>query len=220
MIHSDLSCDKVWDRSPHHAQWCLQWGWHLQKVSKSVSKCNKVWCNRACESQPGLRHRGARVLQNGSPWCREAICKWLLPFSHTFPLHLPYPVHPLPHACIAAGSFANPSLHVYTRSNQLHKRFRSRYNSYCVCSLAAIMGLQQYSAHKQRGLLACKYTMRLFCYDCYSSCETTQQVLFQCSYGISCMPLGIRYYIREDRLSLALLADPTMLYRHRFDLLI
>ena len=71
----------------------------------------------------------------------------------------------------------------------------------------------------QRGLLHI-YMMRLFCYHSYTKCETTQQVLFKCSYGISCMPLGVRYYIREDRLSLALLADPLMEYRPLFDLYI
>ena len=75
------------------------------------------------------------------------------------------------------------------------------------------------------GLLRCMlqahiYMMRLLCYDSYSHCEATKDQLFLCSYGISCMPLGIRYYIREDRLSLALLADPLMEYRPRFDLYI
>jgi hypothetical protein len=71
----------------------------------------------------------------------------------------------------------------------------------------------------QRGLLHI-YMMRLFCYHSYTKCETTQQVLFKCSYGISCMPLGVRYYVREDRRSLALLADPLMEYHPRFDILI
>ena len=63
--------------------------------------------------------------------------------------------------------------------------------------------------------------MRLLCYDCYSSCEATKDQLFKCSYGITALPIqGVRYYIREDRLSLALLADPHMLYRPRFDLYI
>jgi hypothetical protein len=62
--------------------------------------------------------------------------------------------------------------------------------------------------------------MRLFCYDCYSSCEATKDVLFRCSYGICALPLGTRYYIREDRLSLALLADPLLEARPVFDLYI
>ena len=85
----------------------------------------------------------------------------------------------------------------------------------------------------QRGLVQCTrsqhlftagsfaiYYMRLLCYDCYSTCEATRDQLFLCSYGISAMPLGLRYYIREDRLSLALLADPLMEYRPLFDLYI
>jgi len=62
--------------------------------------------------------------------------------------------------------------------------------------------------------------MRLLCYDSYTKCEATKDQLFKCSYGISAMPLGIRYYIREDRLSLALLADPLLEARPIFDLLI
>ena len=62
--------------------------------------------------------------------------------------------------------------------------------------------------------------MRLLCYDSYTTCDATKEVLFRCSYGISAMPLGTRYYIREDRLSLALLADPLLEARPVFDLYI
>jgi hypothetical protein len=63
--------------------------------------------------------------------------------------------------------------------------------------------------------------MRLLCYDSYTEDDSTKDQLFKCSYGITALPIqGVRYYIREDRLSLALLADPHMLYRPRFDLYI
>jgi hypothetical protein len=62
--------------------------------------------------------------------------------------------------------------------------------------------------------------MRLLCYDSYTQDDATKDVLFKCSYGISAMPLGTRYYIREDRLSLALLADPLLEPRPVFDLFI
>ena len=49
--------------------------------------------------------------------------------------------------------------------------------------------------------------MRLLCYDCYSDDDSSKEFLFKCSAWVSAQPLGLRYYIREDRLSLALLAD-------------
>ena len=62
--------------------------------------------------------------------------------------------------------------------------------------------------------------MRLLCYDSYTQDDATKDQLFKCSYGICAMPLGTRYYIREDRLSLALLADPLLEARPVFDLYI
>jgi hypothetical protein len=44
-------------------------------------------------------------------------------------------------------------------------------------------------------------------------------VLGRCSYSYSAMPLGIRFYIREDRLSLALLADTQLVPRPKLDLI-
>ena len=88
------------------------------------------------------------------------------------------------------------------------------------------MQVPLYPRSSQRGLLrymlrAHIYMMRLLCYNSYSTCEATKDQLFLCSYGITALPTqGIRYYIREDRLSLALLADPLMEYRPRFDLYI
>ena len=41
-----------------------------------------------------------------------------------------------------------------------------------------------------------------------------------CSHSYYAQPLGIRFYIREDRLSLALLADSYMIARPRLDLFI
>jgi hypothetical protein len=38
-----------------------------------------------------------------------------------------------------------------------------------------------------------------------------------CSYSYSALPLGIRFYIREDRLSFALLADTHLVARPRLD---
>jgi len=41
-----------------------------------------------------------------------------------------------------------------------------------------------------------------------------------CAHSYSVLNLGIRFYIREDRLSLALLADPTLAPRPKLDLFI
>jgi hypothetical protein len=71
----------------------------------------------------------SRMVQGGA----ERLCVNDYSLSHdSFPhVHLPYL-----HAHIAAGSFAYPILHAHECSFCLCKRFRSRYNSYSVCSLA------------------------------------------------------------------------------------
>ena len=61
------------------------------------------------------------------------------------------------------------------------------------------------------------YMMRLLCYDCYSNEDYVKDQLFLCSAWISAMPFGLRYYIREDRLSLALLADCYLVPRPKLD---
>ena len=82
---------------------------------------------------------------------------------------------------------------------------------------------QPYSyASSQRGLLYYMlqvdiYMMRLYCYDCYSIDESTKDLLFKCSAWVSAQPLGLRYYIREDRLSIALVADSYLVPRPKFD---
>jgi hypothetical protein len=71
----------------------------------------------------------------------------------------------------------------------------------------------------QRGLLYYTdiYCMRLLCYDCYSDDEDTKEFLFKLSAWVSAQPLGLRYFIREDRLTLALLADPQLHARPKLD---
>ena len=60
--------------------------------------------------------------------------------------------------------------------------------------------------------------MRLYCYDCYSDLDHVKEHLGMCSYSYTAQPLGLRFYIREDRLSLALLVDAYLVYRPRLDL--
>ena len=59
--------------------------------------------------------------------------------------------------------------------------------------------------------------MRLYCYDCYSEDDATKELLFKCSAWVSAQPLGLRYFIREDRLTLALIADAYLVARPTLD---
>jgi hypothetical protein len=79
-----------------------------------------------------------------------------------------------------------------------------------------------YPNSSQRGLLYYMlqvdiYMMRLYCYDCYSIDESTKDLLFKCSAWVSAQPLGLRYYIREDRLSIALITDCYLVARPKLD---
>jgi len=62
--------------------------------------------------------------------------------------------------------------------------------------------------------------MRLLCYDSYSNDEDIKEFLFKCSAWVSAQPFGLRYYIREDRLSLALLADCHLVPRPKLDYIV
>lgn len=59
--------------------------------------------------------------------------------------------------------------------------------------------------------------MCLLCYDCYSTEDSVKDHVFLCSASVSAQPLGPRYYIQEDRLSLALPADCYLVAQPRFD---
>jgi len=63
------------------------------------------------------------------------------------------------------------------------------------------------------------YTMRLLCYDSYTTDPDVMDQLGYCAYSYSALPVGIRFYIREDRLSLALLADCQLVPRPKLDLI-
>jgi hypothetical protein len=61
--------------------------------------------------------------------------------------------------------------------------------------------------------------MRVFCYQSWISDEESKQQLWLCSdsFGAGPIPACNRYYIREDRLSFALLIDPTMRHIRSLD---
>jgi hypothetical protein len=63
------------------------------------------------------------------------------------------------------------------------------------------------------------YYMRLLCYDSHTLDPDVMEQLGFCSYSYTAQPLGIRFYIWENRLSLALLADPQLVPRPKFDLI-
>lgn len=79
-----------------------------------------------------------------------------------------------------------------------------------------------YTLTSQRGLLLTQsaiYYMRLYCFDSYTDDPDTMDQLGYCAYSYSVMAVGIRFYIREDRLSLALLADTLLVPRPKLDLI-
>jgi hypothetical protein len=67
------------------------------------------------------------------------------------------------------------------------------------------------------GVFWYKYSMRLHCYDSYSTDPHTLDTLGACSHSYYAQPLGIRFYIRENQLSLALLADIKLVPRPTLD---
>jgi len=60
--------------------------------------------------------------------------------------------------------------------------------------------------------------MRVYCYQTLADI-TTQEQLWLCSEAVSAGPIGSsnRFYIREDRLTLALILDPTMTRKPSLD---
>jgi hypothetical protein len=60
--------------------------------------------------------------------------------------------------------------------------------------------------------------MRLYCYDSYTQDPIVKDQLGYSSYSYSALAVGIRFYIREDRLSFALLADEHLVARPALDL--
>ena len=62
--------------------------------------------------------------------------------------------------------------------------------------------------------------MRLYCYHSYSDDGLVLDQLALYSHHYSVMPLGIRLFIREDSLSLALLVDSYLERHERWDLIV
>ena len=87
------------------------------------------------------------------------------------------------------------------------------------CIIVLVPYSQYIRTCSQRGLLCIVdiYCMRLYCYDCYSEDDATKELLFKCSAWVSTQPLGLRFFIREDRLSLALIADVYLIARPKLD---
>jgi len=60
------------------------------------------------------------------------------------------------------------------------------------------------------------YTMRIYCYTSLADSRTREQ-LWLCAEWATVLPIGTRFYIREDRLSFALLIDSQMKPVSKFD---
>ena len=73
------------------------------------------------------------------------------------------------------------------------------------------------NTHPSSGVFWYKYYMRLLCYDSYTTDPDVMDQLLYCAHSYSVQPLGIRWLIREDRLSLALLADCELVPRPTLD---
>jgi hypothetical protein len=61
--------------------------------------------------------------------------------------------------------------------------------------------------------------MRVYCYQSWTSDPDLKQALWLCSDSFGAGPIDAcnRYYIREDRLSFALLIDPSMRHIKEMD---
>ena len=103
------------------------------------------------------------------------------------------------YADLTAGSF------LYIR---IMPAQRSVHTSYCAYQLE--------TQYLTAGSFAI-YCMRLYCYDSYTTDPDVMDQLGYCAYSYSALPLGIRFHIREDRLSLALLADCLLVPRPKLD---
>lgn len=68
----------------------------------------------------------------------------------------------------------------------------------------------------QRGLYI-SITMLIKCYESHAHCADTLEQLWLCSEWISAIPGGIRFYIREDRSSLAMCIDSELKRKPRED---
>ena len=105
--------------------------------------------------------------------------------------------------------------HTFTAGSILYIRLYTRFRSSHVYTVHICVS-------PQRGLLLTQsdiYYMRLYCYDSYTDDPDVMDQLGYCSHSYTAQPLGIRFYIREDRLSLALLADSELVPRPKLDLI-
>ena len=59
--------------------------------------------------------------------------------------------------------------------------------------------------------------MLILCYESHAHCADTLEQLWLCCEWISAIPGGIRFYIREDRASLALCIDSQLKRKPRED---
>lgn len=61
--------------------------------------------------------------------------------------------------------------------------------------------------------------MRYICFDSYTNDSLVKDQLGSYAHALYAQPLGIRFYIREDWISLALIVDPLLVLRPREDVI-
>jgi len=111
------------------------------------------------------------------------------------------------HAPSQRGLFSIVSVHMPTRIKPAQRSVHGVHSAYTLETHAFTAGPFAI------------YCMRLLCYDSYTVDPDIMDQLGYCAYSYSALPLGIRFYIREDRLSLALLADACLVARPKLDLI-
>ena len=59
--------------------------------------------------------------------------------------------------------------------------------------------------------------MYILCYECYADVDTKEIIWLSAEWATALPCGGIRYYIREDRTAIPLLADPNLHRKPKFD---
>ena len=93
---------------------------------------------------------------------------------------------------------------------------------YTMCCIYAYMCLYYIESSYPCGSIAVLliYTcMRYICFDSYTNDSLVKDQLGSYAHALYAQPLGIRFYIREDWISLALIVDPLLVLRPREDVI-
>ena len=78
--------------------------------------------------------------------------------------------------------------------------------------------VEHYATAGPCDIYSMKPAQRLLCYDSYTDSPDIKDLLGRWAYSYTTLALGLRFYIPEDRVCLALLADSTLTARPNLDL--